>query len=155
MVSFFCAIEVSSSRFPRFIRTAEPSRNPGSFCSVTPLLEPAIPAHSGQHSEPIRTPFRISSDSNPKQLGHHSDGVLKLSGFLRNTVRIQSEQCPACIGTPSGFTSERRPRCVGIRTSSRATGKSLIKTKRLSSKITDTPTAEFTVKSPKEAVLRW
>src|SRR5687768_12953959 len=116
MVSLFCAIEVSSSRFPRFIRTAEPSRNPGSFSSVAPLLEPAIPAHFGQHSDPIRTPFRTPSDSNPKHLGHHSDGILKLSGFRRNTVRIQSERCPDCIGTLSGFTSEPCPSCVGIRT---------------------------------------
>ena len=41
---------------------------------------------------------------------------LKLSGFRRNTVRIQSERCPACIGTPSGFTSEPCPISVGIRT---------------------------------------
>src|SRR5882724_1332018 len=96
MISLFCAIEVSISRFPRFNRTTESSRNPGSFLSVTPLLEPAIPAHSGQHFDRIRTPFRTQSDGIPKQLGHHSDGAPK-------TVRFAPEYCPDSIGTVSGL----------------------------------------------------
>src|ERR1019366_7673934 len=74
-------------------RRIEP--NPGRFSSVTPLLEPAIPARFGQHSDRIRTPFPTQSDSLPKHLGHHSDGAPK-------TVRFPPEHCPDSIGKVSG-----------------------------------------------------
>src|SRR3972149_11170676 len=92
--------------------------DPGRFTSITPLLGRYIPAWFGHRSDATRTPFRPRSDIIPKPLGHHSDGALNPSVFDRNTVRHQSERCPAWIGTLSDMNRNQCPISVGIRTSS-------------------------------------
>src|SRR5260370_2898051 len=96
MVNLFCAIKVSVSRFPRFIRTAESSRTLAGSPASLHSLNRLIPAHFGPQSDRIRTPFRTQSDGIPKQLGHHSDGAPK-------TVRVPPEHCPDSVGTVSGL----------------------------------------------------